>query len=118
MTHIEGKIAAVVDSRTVVINRGSSHGVVDEDIFDLLGSPIAISDPDSGEPLGELPLVVARVRVSEVHPSFCLASADLLLPDRSRSAADELPLEPSSIPKAKRPFAALKVGSPAVCRKF
>jgi hypothetical protein len=71
---IEGQVAEIVNSRELAINRGSDHGVVEGMRFDILDpGDTAISDPETGETLGEIELVKIRVRVNFVEPKFSIA---------------------------------------------
>ena len=70
---IEGKIAEILNTRELVINRGSDHGVVPDMVFAVMEPHLSIVDPDTEEPLGDLKREKIRVRVSETYPRFSLA---------------------------------------------
>lgn len=70
--HITGKVAAVLSERRLVINRGSEHGVEPGMRFRVLEA-LDITDPDTGERLGELPREVVRVAVIDVAPRYAVA---------------------------------------------
>lgn len=71
---ITGKVARVLNSREVVINRGADDGVVKGTIFEVLDADGSdISDPDTGEVIGSVHRPKVRVRVTEVQPKLCLA---------------------------------------------
>ena len=70
---IEGKIAKILNTRELVINRGTNHGVRPGMAFAVLEQQFGIVDPDTQEPLGNLDREKVRVRVSETHPKFSLA---------------------------------------------
>ncbi len=51
---IQGKIARVNSDRELIVNRGSDHGVKPGMIFRVKGADVEITDPDTGESLGEV----------------------------------------------------------------
>lgn len=69
---ITGKVAAVLSPRRLVINRGTDHGVEQGMRFRVLES-VNITDPDTGEGLGELPNEVVQVKVIEVASRYAVA---------------------------------------------
>lgn len=69
---ITGKVAAVLSARRLVINRGSEHGVEPGMRFRVL-EELNVTDPDTGERLGELPREVVRVAVIDVEPRYAIA---------------------------------------------
>lgn len=69
---ITGKVAAVLNARRLVINRGSEHGVEPGMRFRVL-EELNVTDPDTGERLGELPREVVRVAVIDVEPRYAIA---------------------------------------------
>ena len=70
---IEGKIAKVLNTRELVLNRGSNDGVIVDMEFAVMEPRLSIIDPETEEPLGELEREKIRVRVFETHPRFSLA---------------------------------------------
>jgi hypothetical protein len=74
MNLIEGKVARVLTSRDLVLNRGAEHGVNEGMIFEVLdpeGSDIP--DPDTGEVIGSVYRPKVRVRVEIVEPKLAVA---------------------------------------------
>lgn len=71
---IEGKVAAILDKHTVVINRGSSHGVARGDTFYIYNILGPFEDPDTGESLGTTTDTLSRVTVDTLEDKFCIAS--------------------------------------------
>ena len=71
--NIEGKVAAIVNRRELVINRGADAGVQEGMKFRVMDRLLEITDPESNETLGTLEREKVRVKVSEVHPKFSLA---------------------------------------------
>ena len=72
---IRGKIARVLNSREVAINRGADDGVVVGMIFKILSTKGSeIQDPDTGESLGSVDLVKTSVKVTVVQERVAVAS--------------------------------------------
>lgn len=70
---IEGKIAKILNTRELVINRGSEDGVDVDMEFAVIEPRLSIIDPETHETLGELEREKIRVRVFETYPKFSLA---------------------------------------------
>ena len=71
---IEGKVAAIINSRELAINRGENHGVYEGMRFAVLDTSAGvISDPDTEEQLGMVEGIKVRVEVVEVHEQFSVA---------------------------------------------
>ena len=75
---ITAKVAAIIDDTTLVLNAGSSHGVLEGMVFVIFAEHKAIEDPDSGEPLGQWEMVKARVVVTHVQERMCTVRAPLV----------------------------------------
>ena len=73
MERIEGKIAAILDRTTVVINRGSRDGVSRSDEFYIYSEVGPFVDPDTGETLGTTRKIWGKVAVSTVEDRFSIA---------------------------------------------
>ena len=72
---IRGKVARILNSREVAINRGSSHGVEVDMVFNILSpSGSDIKDPDTGEILGSYERTKVRVKVKQVQERISIAS--------------------------------------------
>ena len=72
---IRGKVARVLTTREVALNKGSTDGVRSGMVFKILtpkGSEI--EDPDTGEVIGSVELEKARVRVTSVQDRVSVAS--------------------------------------------
>lgn len=68
------KVAKLVDRYTVAITRGDGRSLQVLNIGDILcicSSDAVVIDPDTGEKLGNLP--VLRVKVTEVYDRFVIA---------------------------------------------
>jgi hypothetical protein len=72
---IRGKIIRIVDTSTVVINLGSSHGITQSSVFSILGQPEALVDPFTNEDLGNVSIVKGRVKASIVSDKFTIATS-------------------------------------------
>ena len=72
---IEGKVARILNSRELVINRGSAHGVETGMIFEVL-DPMGseIQDPDTGEVIGSVHRPKVPVKVLVVEENLAVAS--------------------------------------------
>lgn len=76
------QVAKVLDRYSLVLNRGGNHGIMAGDIF-TIGSGDII-DPETGETLGQYGKL--RVKVTDVHPKFCVAETyRILMPDDRES---------------------------------
>lgn len=70
-TPIEGKVAAIIDDTTLVLNVGSEQGVQEGMAFAIFASHGEIQDPDSGQSLGRWEAVKARVVATHVQERLC-----------------------------------------------
>ncbi|MBN8691325.1 MAG: hypothetical protein J0L72_11150 [Armatimonadetes bacterium] len=71
---IEGKVAKLINSRELVINRGRADGVTIGMIFKILEPGLeTIKDPDSGEVLGAIEREKVQVKVDFVDERLCVA---------------------------------------------
>lgn len=74
MTSIKGKVAKILNTRELVINIGSDHGVAEGMIFNVLDpSGEDIKDPDTGSVLGSLCRTKLQVKVIVVHSNMAVA---------------------------------------------
>lgn len=64
---VEGKVAAIVNERTIVINCGEKEGVEENMLFDIFIYGGELEDPETGESLGALEDVKAKGRVIHVQ---------------------------------------------------
>ena len=77
-TPIEGKVAAIIDDTTLVLNVGSEQGVQEGMAFAIFALHGEIADPDSGQPLGRWEAVKARVVATHVQPRLCTVRAPVV----------------------------------------
>lgn len=71
---IRGQVARVLNTREIVINRGSARNVERGMIFAVLDvSGADITDPETGEVLGSVERTKVLVKVIEVNEKFCVA---------------------------------------------
>ncbi|WP_181804184.1 hypothetical protein [Streptomyces shenzhenensis] len=74
MSRIEGKVAAVLSATSLAINRGSDQGVEIGMRFKVLNRRgLGITDPDTGELLGDAEAVKTEVKIIEVGPRLATA---------------------------------------------
>lgn len=74
-TSIEGKVAKIVDERTVIINRGAEAGVREGMKFAILVEGDAVTDPDTGETLGTWEIVKDYVKTTHVQEKISVCTA-------------------------------------------
>ncbi|GAB3785887.1 hypothetical protein [Dyella agri] len=68
-----GKVVATTDRFTIVMNRGSEHGVNNGDKFLIVGIGPVIIDPDTQEELERLEIVRGKVSVFHVQEKISSA---------------------------------------------
>lgn len=68
-----GKVVAANDKFTIVMNKGSTHGVEVGDQFLVVGLGQSIIDPDTQEELGQLEIVRGKVSVTHVQEKIATA---------------------------------------------
>ncbi|MGX8884024.1 hypothetical protein ACWWD9_12520 [Methylovorus sp. SPW-M1] len=61
------KVASVRDSYTIIISKGSEHGVKSGDKFLIVGLGEVIKDPDSGEDIEQLEIVRGKAIAKHVQ---------------------------------------------------
>ena len=71
---IEGKVATILNTRELTINRGSLDGVEAGTRFKIVDENAAVIDPDTKEELGTISREKIRVKVVDVQPRFSIAS--------------------------------------------
>jgi hypothetical protein len=71
---IQGKVAAILNERELVINLGEISGVQEGMRFKVMSHELDIVDPDSQEQLGVFAREKVRVKVVEVHPKYSVGS--------------------------------------------
>lgn len=72
---IHGKVARVLSTREVALNKGANDGVQIGMIFKILNSKgLDITDPDTTEVIGSVELEKASVRVTSVQDRVSIAS--------------------------------------------
>lgn len=85
---IEGKVAKVLNSRELVINRGTDDGVQQGMKFEIIDDFYEILDPDSNDSLGTFKRVKIRVKAAEIYPRFSITRTYETYRVRERSAID------------------------------
>jgi hypothetical protein len=69
---IHGKVAEIINERSLAINRGKEHGVRTGMHFLVLGPPADVKDPESGEVLVRLEREKVRVRATQVGAKYAI----------------------------------------------
>jgi hypothetical protein len=67
---IKGKIVKIIDSRTIVIDRGWKHGVKESTVFEIYQIGDVLRDPDTGEVLDTLDFIKGKVMASTVYENI------------------------------------------------
>lgn len=70
---IKGKVAAILNERDLIINKGKNDGVSEGMPFQVTQPDVPVRDPDSGADLGVLTRDKIKVKVFDVHPQFSVA---------------------------------------------
>jgi hypothetical protein len=83
---ITGKVAAILNERELIINKGADHGIKEGMKFKVTEPELQIRDPDTQAPLGSLAREKIRVRIAEVQPKFSVARTFETYHDRSLAA--------------------------------
>jgi len=72
---IRAKVARILNSREIVINAGSTKGVVVGMCFDVINPKGEdITDPDTGDILGSIERPKVRVRITQVQERIAVAA--------------------------------------------
>ena len=79
---IGGKVAAIIDDTTLVLNVGYQQGVQEGMVFVIFAEQADIADPDTGEPLGRWEMVKARVAVTHVQERMCTVQAPAVVEEQ------------------------------------
>lgn len=66
------KIAKIIDEYRVVVNAGSNDFIKDGDFLEVYQPGQEVIDPDTGESLGALDFIKAKLRVVDVFPKMCV----------------------------------------------
>ena len=75
---IRGKVARILNSRELALNRGTAHGVEVGMVFNILSpNDTDIKDPDTGESLGSVERTKISVKVTAVQEKMSIASTFL-----------------------------------------
>ena len=71
---IEGQVAAILNALELAINRGEKDGVTEGMRFEVLEKEgVPITDPETGEELGEEVAIKIRVRIVRVEQEYSVA---------------------------------------------
>ena len=72
---IEGKVAQILDEFTLILNVGRAQGVKEGMEFVIFAPGEEVTDPDTGESLGQWEMVKGHVVATHVQEKLCLCSA-------------------------------------------
>lgn len=73
---IKGRIIRITDNRTIIVNLGKNDGITTDNIFRIMAEPEPIIDPDTGEVLGSVEVVKAKLKASLVNDKFTIATTN------------------------------------------
>ena len=91
---IDGKVAKILNSRELVINRGTEHGVKEGMRFEVIEELEEVLDPDTNVSIGTISRVKIRVKIAHVQSrlSFARTYETYVVPEASPlTAAFALP---------------------------
>ena len=71
-----GRIIRVFDETSILINLGNREGVKQGDRFVVIEKAGEVTDPDSGESLGELELVKAELSAADVQERMSILKTE------------------------------------------
>ena len=66
------KIVKIISEYKVVVNAGSNSYINEDDTLEVYQPGQEVTDPDTGESLGTLDFVKAKLRVVDVFPKMCV----------------------------------------------
>lgn len=66
------RIVKIIDEYAVVVNAGSNSFIQENDTLEVYQPGQEVTDPESGESLGTLDFVKAKLRVTDVFPKMCV----------------------------------------------
>ncbi len=121
MIGIEGKVAEIIDTVTVAINRGYAHGVEEGMRFIIYELGNEIKDPDTKESLGRFEYVKAKVEATNVNERFSTAktyetdilSTAIMGTYGGQLVSRKLPLDDETKGELpKHPITRVKIGDP------
>ena len=87
---ISGKVAAIIDDTTLVLNVGLEQGVREGMTFVVFDEHAEIVDPDTGETLGNWEMVKARLVATHVQEGMCTVKAPTAPDDTALSSTRPL----------------------------
>ena len=90
---IEAKIAALLSDTKLAVNVGSLSGVAKGDDV-VIFETVSVTDPDTGEPLGEVKLVKLKLRIEDVQERLAVAVVPTENASLSRIITQIAPLGP------------------------
>ena len=98
---IEGKVAKILNTREIVINKGALDGVEAGMKFNVQGPKLDVIDPDSEETLGHLVREKLRVLIVEVERRFSVGRTFETYQAIDLEAPNALVVAPAYVRKVK-----------------
>jgi len=108
---ITAKISSILSEYAVVLSAGANKGIKEDMRFEVLAPAIQVKDPESGEELGTLNYVKARVKVVRVTEKYSIAeSYETITRDifpfpsymTTQTVTKKLPLPSTAIPSIEK----------------
>lgn len=75
---INGKVIKIIDSKTIIINKGSNDGVIKGDRFLIYNIGEEIIDPDTKESLGKLEIVCGEGKATHVQEKISTLKSSII----------------------------------------
>ena len=66
------KIVKIISEYKVVVNAGSMNFISEDDTLEVYQPGQEVTDPETGESLGTLDFIKAKLRVVDVFPKMCV----------------------------------------------
>lgn len=79
MTNNIFKVVKIIDQHSLVINAGANKGITTGNVYEIFEIGEEILDPESGESLGTLDFIKAKIKVQNVLPkiSICINNENI-----------------------------------------
>ncbi len=99
---IEGKVAKILNSRELIINKGANNGVTTGMKFDILEPKFDVFDPDTQEDLGHVQRSKITVEVIQAEPRFSIARTFETYRERTAQSTLSSLVSPAFVTKVKK----------------
>ena len=98
---IEGKVAKILNTRELIINKGSEDGVAERMKFVILDPGFDVLDPDTDDNLGKFTRSKITVEIVQTEPRFSIGRTFETYEQANPAAALSTVLSPRYITKVK-----------------